>query len=311
MTRLATLVLAAAFAAASASSARAAVDVFACEPEWAALASDIGGDRVKAFAATTVMQDPHHIRARPSLIARIRRAELLFCSGAGLEVGWLPVLMQRGAPAGVQPGQPGHLMAAEHVALLDKPAVLDRAQGDLHPEGNPHLHLDPRNLVTLAGVVAERLALLDPGGKADYAARAEAFRAAWNRAIAGWQARARALRGMPVIVQHKAWSYLVAWLELKEIAALEPKPGLPPTASHLESLLRLTRAQPVKAILRAPYDSPQASEWLSARAKIPAVTLPYTVGMDTRDGGGAQTLHNVFERTVTLLETAAKRKAQP
>ncbi|MQA66212.1 MAG: zinc ABC transporter substrate-binding protein [Alphaproteobacteria bacterium] len=311
MIRFATLVLAAAIAAAGAFPARAAVDVFACEPEWAALATDIGGDRVEAFAATTVMQDPHHIRARPSLIARIRRADLLFCSGAGLEIGWLPVLLQRGAPAGVQPGRPGHLMAAEHVALLDKPAVLDRAQGDLHPEGNPHLHLDPRNLVTLAGVVAERLALLDPEGKAYYAARAEAFRATWNRAIAEWQTRARVFRDMPVIVQHKAWSYLVAWLELKEVAALEPKPGLPPTASHLESLLRLTRAQNVAAIFRAPYDSPQASEWLSSRAKIPALTLPYTVGADTRDGQGARTLHEVFERTVTLLETAAKRKAQP
>jgi len=311
MIRSATLVLAAAFAAAGASPARAAVDVFACEPEWAALASDIGGDRVNAFAATTVMQDPHHIRARPSLIARIRRADLLFCSGAGLEIGWLPVLMQRGAPAGVQPGRPGYLMAAEHVTVLDRPAVVDRAQGDVHPEGNPHVHLDPRNLVVLAGVVAERLATIDPEGKAHYAARAAAFRDTWTRDIAGWETRAKNLRGMPVIVQHKAWTYLVAWLELKEVAALEPKPGLPPTASHLESLLRLTRAQPVRAILVAPYDSPQASEWLAERTKIPALTLPYTVGTDTRDGTGAPTLHEVFERSVTLLEVAAGRKAQP
>lgn len=280
--------------------ALAEVNVFACEPEWAALAAEVGGNHVAAFSATTAGQDPHHIRARPSLIARIRRADLVFCSGAGLEAGWLPVLMRRGAPAGVQPGRPGHLMAADQVALLERPATVDRSQGDVHPEGNPHVHLDPRNILKIASALAGRLAAIDPANAAAYAAQAKDFEARWSAALAGWQRRAGALGGMPVILHHKSWTYLVHWIGLREVATLEPKPGLPPTVSHLEELLRRTRAEPVKAILRTPYDPAEASAWLSARTGIPALLLPYTVGGDE----GTTDLFALFERTLAALEKA-------
>ena len=282
------------------SPAAADIRVFACEPEWASLAREIGGGKVDAFSATHAGQDPHYIRARPSLIARIRRADLLFCSGGGLEVGWLPILLQRGAPARIQPGQPGYLLATEHVTVLEKPKILDRSLGDIHPEGNPHVHLDARNMIPLARELSRRLALTDSGNKAVFTQRTAAFERSWDQALSGWKNRAARLKGMPVIVHHKSWTYLVEWLGLHQIATLEQKPGIPPTAGHLNDLLKLARSRTVKAILRTPYDSPDASKWLSEKTSIPAVVLPYTVSRDA--GPGA--LRTLFEQTITLLEKA-------
>jgi len=283
-----------------ASPASAGIRVFACEPEWAALVREIGGDNVEAFSATHARQDPHHIRAKPSLIAAMRHAVLLFCSGGGLETGWLPILLRQSAPAKLQPGRPGHLMASDHVTVLEKPAVLDRSLGDIHPEGNPHVHLDARNMAPLARAVARRLATADAANAASYTRQADTFVRGWSQQLAGWERRAAKLRGMPVIVHHKSWAYLIHWLGLKEVATLEPRPGIQPTPAHLNALLRLSRAQPVKAILRTPYDPPDASDWLSSRTGIPVLTLPYTVGKDARPGS----LRALFDDTIALLEPA-------
>jgi zinc/manganese transport system substrate-binding protein len=282
----------------------AEVNVFACEPEWAALSREVGGDRVDAFSATHARQDPHHIRARPSLIARIRRADLLFCSGGGLEVGWLPILLQRGAPARVQPGRAGHLMAADHVTVLEKPAALDRSLGDIHPEGNPHVHLDARNMIPLARELARRLGAIDPASTAAYTTRAEAFVRAWSRSVAGWEQRAARLKGMPVIVHHKSWTYMIRWLGLDEVATLEANPGIPPTVAHLNDVLRVARSRSVKAILRTPYDPSDAAGWLSEKTGIPALVLPYTVERDAKPGA----LHALFDETIALLEQAYDRR---
>ena len=152
MTRLKLAVVAVLMSALWSVGATAKFNIFACEPEWGALAKEITGNKAKIYVATGPNQDAHYIRAKPSLIAKIRIADLVFCTGASLEVGWLPLLLQRGASAEVQPGQPGYLMAADFVNTLEKPLVLDRSLGDIHPEGNPHIHLDPRNIVKLAKI---------------------------------------------------------------------------------------------------------------------------------------------------------------
>jgi zinc/manganese transport system substrate-binding protein len=274
--------------------------VFTCEPEWASLSQEIGGDRVKTVIATHAGQDAHYVRARPSLIAAMRRSDLVFCSGADLEVGWLPILLRKAGKRSVQPGQPGHLLAARHVKLLEAPEKLDRSLGDVHPQGNPHVHLNPNNISILATVLADRLRDLDPPGGAQYERNAEIFLAGWRGAVLRWEQRAKALRGMPVMVHHKAWTYLVDWLALDQIATLEPKPGLPPTSSHLTSLLQLARTRPIKAILRTPYDPDDAAEWLANKTSIPSLQLPFTVGGDDQSG----TLFLLFDRTLTLLEEA-------
>lgn len=282
------------------SPAAADLRVFACEPEWAALAREVGGEKVKAFSATHARQDPHHIRARPSLIAQIRRADLVFCSGADLEVGWLPLLMQRGARAGVQPGTTGYLMAADHVPVVEKPTVLDRSLGDLHPGGNPHVHLDPRNLATLATELSRRLSLLDAPNDAYYRNRLDAFQKNWQMAMERWKPRIGKLSGLRIIVHHKSFTYLNNWIGLNEVATLEVKPGIPPTASHLNDLLRTARSQKVRFILRAPYDPADATDWLSSKTGIPGLMLPYTVEKTAPPGALAQ----MFDRTIALLEKA-------
>ncbi len=285
-----------------ASPAFAKIRIFACEPEWAALAREVGGNRVEAFSATHKQQDPHHIRAKPSLIASMRHADLLFCSGAGLEVGWLPILLRQAAPADLQPGQPGHFMAADYVSVLEKPAIVDRSLGDIHPEGNPHVHLDARNIVPLAQELSRRLAIVDPPNAQVYAEQTDAFVRRWSHKLAGWEARAAKLEGMPLIVHHKSWAYLVHWLGLKQVATLEPRPGIQPTPGHLNELLKISRTQPVKAILRTPYDPSEASGWLSSKTGIPAITLPYTV----EKGAATGALQALFEETIALLEKANK-----
>jgi len=277
--------------------ARAAVEVFACEPEWAALAQEIGGDAVQASSATTALQDPHYIQARPSLIAGVRKADLLVCSGADLEVGWLPLLLRKGNNPRIQPGQPGYLMASQYVVRLEIPTVLDRAQGDLHAQGNPHIQTDPRNVGLVARALAEHLQQVDPANAERYRQGLAAFEAKWNAAVAEWTRRAAPLRGRTIVVHHKSWVYLENWLGLVEVATLEPKPGVPPSAAHLNQLLEQLRADPAALIIRAPYQDPKPSEWLAAQTGIPDAALPFTVGGSPQ----AQDLYGVFDATIDIL----------
>lgn len=282
--------------------AHAALNVFACEPEWGALATELGGDAVKVYTATTAMQDPHHIEARPSLIAQMRRANLAVCTGAELEIGWLPVLLQQSGNAAIQPGQPGYFEAARQVALLEKPMVLDRAQGDIHAAGNPHVQTDPRNIARVAQALAARMAEVDPARAALYHARLAGFNTRWNAAIARWQAEAAPLRGMPIAVQHLGFPYLENWLGLKQVAVLEPKPGVAPSVGQLADVAARLKATPARAVIRAAYQDPRPSEWLAAHAGIPAIALPFTVGGSARAGD----LFGLFDDTVDQLLRAAR-----
>ena len=275
----------------------AALNVFATVPEWGALAAELGGDKVTIYVATNAMQDPHHIEAKPSLIARARSADLVVATGAELEIGWLPLVLQQAGNPKVQPGQPGYFEGAPMVALLDKPARLDRAEGDVHAAGDPHIQTDPRNIARVAGPLAAKLAELDPTNTAYYQARYKAFSERWSAAIARWEKEAVPLKGVPVLVQHKAFTYLIAWLGLKEIAALEPKPGIEPTTAHLSEILAITQRQPVSMILRATYQSDRASQWIAERTKINAVALPFTVGGDD----AAKDLFGLFDDTIQRL----------
>ncbi len=283
--------------------ATADVRVFACEPEWAALAQEIGGDKVSTYSATHEKQDAHHVRARPSLIAKIRRADLVICAGAGLEVGWLPLLMQRGARSNVRPGKPGHLMAAQHVPVREIPTVIDRSLGDIHPEGNPHVHLDPRNLTLLARELSKRLSVIDSQNSALYSRNLKSFENRWEMHMKKWNIRAAKLKNMPVVVHHKSWSYLIGWLGLKEVGSLEAKPGIPPTVSHLNRLLKTVSAAKAKAILRTPFDQSDPSNWLANKTNIPALVLPFTVSRNAKPGA----LKKLFDDILAQLEKANGR----
>jgi zinc/manganese transport system substrate-binding protein len=277
--------------------AHADLSIFATVPEWAALAQELGGDKGKVYSATTALQDAHHVEARPSLIARARSADLVVATGAELEVGWLPLVIQQAGNAKIRPGQPGYFEAASFVPLLGKPARLDRSEGDVHPAGDPHIQTDPRNIGRVAGELAARMAQLDPANAATYGARQAQFAARWTAAIAKWEKQAAPLKGASIVVQHKAFTYLEAWLGLKEVASLEPRPGVEPTTAHLSSVLDALKGSPARMVIRAAYQSPRASEWVAERAGIKAVALPFTVG----GTDGAKDLFGLFDDTIARL----------
>lgn len=281
-------------------SLHADLNIFACEPEWAALATELGGDKVDVSSATNALQDPHYIQARPSLISKVRRADLIVCSGAQLEIGWLPMLLRKGNNPKVIPGTPGFLEASEHVKRLDVTLENDRSQGDVHPQGNPHIQTNPHNILLVAEVMAERMVQLDPGNADVYQQKLSDFRQRWSAAITNWEQRAAVLRGKRVIAHHKSWVYLETWLGLIEVATLEAVSGIPPTASHLGSLLERFGDKGADFIIRAPFQNEKASDWLSERTGIPAVLLPLTVGGTDQ----ASDLFKWFDDIINRLLTA-------
>lgn len=285
-----------------ASVAYAKLNVFACEPEWAALAEELGGDNIKATSATQGLQDPHYIQARPSLIAGVRKADLVICSGAQLEIGWLPMLLGKANNPAVLPGQNGFMEASTYVHKLDVPDRADRSQGDVHTQGNPHFQMNPHNIAVIAKVLGERLASLDGAHAADYASRTEDFLARWNAAITRWESAALPLRGKRVVAHHKAFVYLEDWLGLEELATLEPMPGIPPTSTHLAKLLNLlgTDGSGADFIIRESYQSPKATEWLSEHTQVPGIMLPMTIGGTPE----ATNLFSLFDDIVQRLLSA-------
>ncbi len=271
--------------------------VFACEPEWAALTQELAGEHAAITTATSARQDPHHIQARPSLIARLRNADLAVCTGAGLETGWLPMLQRQSGNARVQNGRPGLFAAAMQVERLEVPQNVDRAMGDVHPEGNPHVQTDPRRIALIAKALNARLKQLDPAHAADYEARLGDFSRRWQTAMERWQTQAQPLRGKRVVTHHKSWVYLFDWLGIEEAGQLEAKPGLPPSAGHLSELKAELAARPAVMVVRAAYQNDRADKWLLREVGIPAVELPFTVGGTP----GANDLFGLFDDTLARL----------
>lgn len=284
------------------SHAQAALNVFACEPEWAALTQQLGGDKVNIYTAAGALQDPHRIEARPSLIAKARNAKLLVCTGAELEIGWMPVILRESGNNTIQPGSNGYFEAAQYVQMLEVPTRLDRADGDVHAMGNPHIQTDARNFLPVADALSKRLIQFDPANTAYYRQQLATFNQQWRISIAKWEKQAAPLKGVSIIAQHKGFPYLSNWLGMKQVAELEPKPGLEPSAAYLGQVLNNFKQYPAKMVLRAAYQDGRPSEWIAARAHISAVMLPYTVGGTPQ----ASDLFTLFDDTIQRLLTGLK-----
>ncbi len=268
-----------------------ALEVFACEPEWASLVSELAGEDADVTIATTAFQDPHRLQAKPSLIAAIRKADLVVCTGADLEIGWLPLLLRRG-------GNPEIFMASDFVRKLEVPQVISRSQGDIHPQGNPHVHLDPRNIRRVAVALTEQLAAMDTKNAVDYNARLADFQERWSDALASWDQRVMSLAGLEVATHHRSFSYLANWIGLDIVATIESKPGIPPSGAQLASLLERLSVNPPVVVIRTPYENEKPSLWLNKRLSVPAIQLPYTIS-----GNAAVTdLFTLFDETLRILE---------
>lgn len=278
------------------SNLQAKVNIFACEPEWKSLAQEIGRGKVKTFSATTAFQDPHHIRAKPSLVSKIMRADLLICSGAELEVGWLPLLLNRSKPI-TQFGNIGNLMAANYVTTIEIPKILDRSLGDIHSMGNPHIHLDPYNILIIAKELKNRLQKIDPKNTQNYQENYDIFTKKWNLAIKKWEDQAKNLAGTKIIVHHRSFSYLAKWLKLELVTTLEPRPGIAPTSRDLQKTLEKLRITPANVILLTPFDPTNASNWVRKKIEIDQLILPFTIGGNEE----SKDLFSLFDSSIKIL----------
>jgi zinc/manganese transport system substrate-binding protein len=215
------------------------------------------------------------------------------------------MVQRQSANPKIRPDAPGAFEAAAFVRMLEVPTRLDRADGDVHAAGNPHIQTDPRNILAVAQSLAERLAAIDPANATHYRDRHRAFAARWTAALERWAERAMPLRGVPVAVQHKNWTYMLDWLGLKEVVTLEPKPGVPPSAGHLAQVAEEVRRQPVRMVIHAAYEDNRPSQFLGDRAGVPVVSLPFTVG----GSDGARDLFGLFDDTLArLLDALNARK---
>ncbi|NNF16010.1 MAG: zinc ABC transporter solute-binding protein [Gammaproteobacteria bacterium] len=281
--------------------ARADLNVFACEPEWAALAAEIGAENVTTYSATTALQDPHYIQARPSLIAKVRRADIVICSGAQLEIGWLPLLLQKANNRKILPGTEGYVEASSLVKRIDTTTNVDRARGDIHPMGNPHVQTNPRNISVIATELTARMMKLDVANAPAYQTNYNSFARRWSEAIERWEQQALPLKNKRAITHHNSWVYLARWLGIEVVANLEEIPGVPPTAGHLSTLVNRFDTNSVDFIIRSPYQDVRASKWLAERTGITAIELPLTVGGTT----DATNLFTFFDAIIERLLAAS------
>ncbi|WP_407644130.1 metal ABC transporter solute-binding protein, Zn/Mn family [Ferrimonas sediminicola] len=275
-----------------------AMTIFTCEPEYAALARELAPE-ANVSSATTALQDPHHVQARPSLIAKLRRADLAICAGADLEVGWLPMLQMKANNRKVRDGQPGMLYAAQHLEALGRLERVDRSMGDVHAGGNPHFHFSPSRIQTMAEVIAAKLVELDPDNEPQYRANLTEFSQRWSQATTRWRTQAAPLKGKRVIAYHTSFQYLFDWLGMEQAGDLEPKPGLPPTTGHLAQLLKLTETTPIMAVIYTGYQDGRGAQWLGQRAGLPVVQLPFGPGVE-----GAADLFQLYDTNIALLLAA-------
>lgn len=278
------------------SAAQAALNVFACEPEYAALVNELAPE-ANIYSATTAMQDPHQVQARPSLIAKMRQADLVVCAGADLEVGWLPMLQMKSANAKVRSTEEGLFFAAEQVETLDRLENVDRSMGDVHVQGNPHLHFDPERLLKVAEALHLKLVQLEPDSKTQYDAALADFSTRWQAATVKWQALAAPLIGQKVIAYHSSFRYLFNWLGIEQVGDLEPKPGLAPTTTHLAELQHRAQQGDVMAIIVASYQDLRGAQWLGERTALPVQVLPMSVGGNE----DSDDLFSLYQSVITLL----------
>jgi zinc/manganese transport system substrate-binding protein len=262
------------FLLASTTLVHAKVNVVTTIPDLAALTREVGGDKVSITSLSLPTQDPHFVDAKPSLVLKLNKADLLIAIGLDLEVGWLPVLQRGARNAKVTPGGSGYLECAQKVKLLEVPTqAVDRSMGDIHPGGNPHYLVDPRQAASCTQAIADKLGAIDPSNAKVYAANAKAFLAKLDTARAEWEKRMAPYKGNAVITFHRSWNYLLAWLQLVSIGELEPKPGIPPTSRHVAGLLGLGKSKNVRCVIQEAYYPDKTGKLVASKLGRTAVLL--------------------------------------
>jgi ABC-type Zn uptake system ZnuABC Zn-binding protein ZnuA len=310
--------------------AQANLTVVTTTEDLATIVKSVGGDKVNVSSIVTGARDPHTIEAKPSYMSRLMRADLFVAIGLDLEVAWENAIIQGSRNNNLKPGAKGHLYASTGIAPLEKPTGnVSRAQGDIHPYGNPHIWLDPANVRKMADTISDRMASLDPANKAVYERNLAAFQQRidvamfgaaavqsqgaaklWQMSSAGtlrsvsnlggWAEKMEPYRGKAIVTYHKSWSYFAERFDLRVIAQLEPKPGIPPAPGHIAQVIRDCTANGVKAILQEPFYSKNAAQTVASRVGAKVVIAPLTVGSDP----AAKDYFSLMDTIVSRLSAA-------
>lgn len=276
-----------------------ALNIFVCEPEWKALLTS-HAPNATIYSATTAKQDPHYVQARPSLIAKMRQADMAMCSGAELEVGWLPMLQARSSNRAVQDGALSMIYASDFIGMLDTHDHVDRSMGDIHAAGNPHVQFAIDQMISLSHVMTERLQSIDPDNAEIYQTNGRHFRNHWHQKMDEWKEKAAPLRGKQIVGYHETYRYLYDWLGMKQVADLEPKPGVSPTTSHLQSLAQLD-ANTFDVIVYSSHQNQRPVNWLQELTGKPVIQLPLTVSNEqSLDEMIDQVIDELLNTLVTL-----------
>ena len=250
-----------------------ALKVVATPPEYAAIATVVGGDQVKVTALAKATEDPHFVDAKPSHIVTLNKADVLVEGGADLEVGWLPPLIEGARNAKVNAGGHGRVRASEGIRLIDVPAALDRSLGDLHAAGNPHFMMDPENVRIVAGHIADVFCRLDAAGCPSYKANRETFDQKLQAKIAEWTKALAPYKGTPIVTYHPTWKYFAARFGLVSEIYLEPKPGIPPSPPHLAEVMQKMKEQKIGLLLVEPFQSRKTAEAVAERTGATVVDV--------------------------------------
>lgn len=249
----------------------------------AAIVRSVGGDQVQVESLTLGTRDPHFAEATPSMIHRVYQADLLVVIGADLEAGWLPALLEAARNSRVLPGAPGFLDLSASVTLIDRlEGPVSRAQGDVHAHGNPHYWLDPGNGVLMARAIAVRLSQLNPTHEARFRANHERFARELKQRLPQWRAALATLKGKSVVAYHKSFGYLAQAFDFRIVAELEPKPGIPPNAAHLQNLINSIRSQRIHLLIMEPYYERRSASYMAEKTGIKTAVLPQSVGATSK-----------------------------
>lgn len=279
----------------------AALRVVTTTQDLAAIAAAVGGEQVKVQSLTQGTRDPHFATAKPSMIRKVFRADLLLVIGADMEIGWLPPLLQSARNARVQPGKPGYLDFSGVVSLLGKTSgPVSRAMGDVHAGGNPHYWLDPANGVRIAQAIATRLGELDPANKDDYQRRFKVFSQTMDSKLPVWRSALAQLKDQPVVAYHKSFIYLADAFEFRIVDEVEPRPGIAPSAASLSALVTHIQSGHIGLLIMEPYYERRSARYLNERTGIRVAVLPQSVGAQP----GIHTYFDLFDAIVAALNSA-------
>ncbi len=273
------------------------INVVATLPYIGNLVHQVGLDGVKVVVLARGSRDPHFVTPRPSFIAKLRKADLLIMNGGQLEIGWLPPVIRQANNRKLGSGNDGLLKLIDFVEPMDIPVNVSRADGDVHPEGNPHFQLDPGNIPLLAKAIKERLCKLDPNDCEAYNKNLDTFLAMWEEKRREWAKGMSVLKGEPVIQYHTSFNYLLRRYGIEGSGSLEPLPGIPPTTRHIAQTIETIKKENVKLILQDVYHNPKTAKFVSSRSGVPMVVVPH----DVDSVKGVNDIFELFDEIVRRL----------